>query len=134
MAKTKKTDKRSDIVMTGHFKKTVRVAIDPEEAERKSLENTKLCLKIRRIQKKIRPDLQEITELRSKSKALLEDIESETTEQEALVYEKKNFRSGEATTYLVDGDVKVGTRTLEKADYQVDAEDSEAEEAEDAAE
>lgn len=121
-----KTDKRTDTVKTGVFSKEIRIPIDPEDIEKKELASAKLQLKIRRIQTEIRPQLQKITQHRSEHRKLLEDIELGSEIQKAKVYEVKNFRKGLATIHLAENDQKVDERTLEKADYQTDAEDSPA--------
>lgn len=119
-----KTEKRTDSVRTGVFKKLVRIPIDAEETEKREIKSAKVQLKIRKIQAKIRPEQQEITKLRSEHRKLLEDIELGTTEQEAKVYEIKNFKKGEAVIFMAETEDEVGRRTLEKSEYQSDVEDS----------
>jgi hypothetical protein len=121
-----KTEKRNDTVQTGTFTKTVRIPIDAEETEKREIKSAKIQLKIRKIQAKIRPEQQEITKLRSEHRKLLEDIELGTTEQEAKVYEVKNYKRQEAVIYLADTKEEVGRRTLEKIDYQTDVQDQPA--------
>lgn len=125
-----KTEKRTDTVRTEAFRKVVRVPIDAEATEKREIQATKIQLSIRKLQKKIKPELEKITAHRAEHRTLLEDIESGTTEQEAEVYEVKNFRRQEAVMYLVDGDVEVGRRTLEKADNNTDLTETAAEAAE----
>jgi hypothetical protein len=127
MAKKDKETARTDTVKTGVFKKMVRVPIDAEETQQKELKATKIQLQIRKLQKKILPEKQQITKLRTDHKELMEDIETETSEMSAEVYEVKKFRSGEAIIFLAETDKEVGRRTLEKTDYQADVEESAAE-------
>jgi hypothetical protein len=126
MAK-EKAAKKQDNVRTGVFSREVRIPIDPEDVEKKELASAKLQLKIRKIQQSIRPELQKITQHRSEHRKLLEDIELGSEVQTAKVYEIKNFKRGHADVYLAETDQKIDTRTLEKADYNADVEDQEAE-------
>lgn len=123
MAKTEK--KRSDNVRTGVFTREVRVPINDDEIEAKEKQGTKIQLKIRKIQKDIAPQLHEITEMRSKHRKLMEDIEEGSELQKAKVYEVKDFKRNIARVFLADSDKQVDERTLEKADYNADVEDQE---------
>ena len=126
----KKSSKNADTVRTEVMTKEVRIPIDAEEIEAKERQGTKIQLKIRKIQKEIQPQLHEITELRSKHRKLMEDIESGTELTKAKVYEVKDFKRAKATIYLAENDQKVDERTLEKSEYNVDLTEAEVEDEE----
>jgi hypothetical protein len=113
----------ADSVKTGVFRKLVRVPIDAEETTRRKIYSADLDTQIDDLLDKQKPTKEKVTALRAEKRKLKADIRSGTSEQEAQVYEVKLFRKGEAIVYLADGDVEVGRRTLEDADYQADVEE-----------
>jgi hypothetical protein len=121
----KKAKAGGNVVLGPVIKKKVRVPINAAVYSKKESELAQLEVEVRKINRKIEPDKDQIRLHRQAITELTEDIENNTEEREMSVREEYHFNTNEIRVLRVDGGAVLEKRTMtaEERKRQTDVED-----------
>jgi hypothetical protein len=109
---------KSDVVLGPVITKKVRVPIDEKVYKRKESEIAQLGVVVRKIERKIKPDKDQIRIHKEKINELTKDIEEQTEEKEMQVREEFDPKHNELRTLHARTKEVLEARTMTDADRQ----------------
>lgn len=132
--KKPKGRKAGDITMGPVVKRKVRVPINAAVYTRKESEIAQLGVTVRKIERKIKPDKDQIRIHKEKINELTKDIEEQTEEREMSVREEFHFSTSEVRVLDAKSKKELERRTMTKEERSrtSDIEDEDLEEPTDA--